>query len=86
VRHGCTQDLQFSPHTETCTSGGECGRGSKRSYRPAPTTTTTTTTTAAPRRSRRQGLFVEFIEFLIRSRLFNQKVMKSLLDNKELFQ
>ena len=68
VRHGCTRGLLFSQQTETCVPGVACG-------------TSTTTTAPAPtyntRPVKKQGLFVEFVEFLIRSRLFNDKVVKS---------
>jgi len=40
---------------------------------------------AEERKGGKQGLFVEFVEFLIKSRLFNEKVVKSLMENKELF-
>ena len=77
VRHGCTRGLLFSQQTETCVPGVACG-------------SSTTTTTPAPiyniRPGKKQGLFVEFVEFLIRSRLFNDRVVKSLMDNKEYFQ
>ena len=83
VRHGCRFGLVFSPETETCVPGARCKADSRVASR------TTTTTTRRPKKvagARKQGLFVEFVEFLIRSRLFNEKVVKSLLDNKELFQ
>ena len=76
VRHGCTRGLLFSQQTETCVPGVACGSS---------TTTTTPAPTYNTRPVKKQGLFVEFVEFLVRSRLFNDKVVKSLLDNKELF-
>ena len=33
----------------------------------------------------KQGLFVEFIQFLIRIGMFNEQVVRSMLSNKELF-
>lgn len=87
VRHGCRYGLVFSPETETCVPGARCSKAENNRV-PARTTSTRGTTRrpkqAAP--GKKQGLFVEFVEFLIRSRLFNEKVVKSLLDNKELFQ
>ena len=82
VRHGCRFGLVFSPETETCVPGARC----KADSRVARTTSTTTRRPKKVAGARKQGLFVEFVEFLIRSRLFNEKVVKSLLDNKELFQ
>ena len=82
VRHGCRYGLVFSPETETCVKGARCKSDLLRPR-------TSTSTTRRPKQAgggKRQGLFVEFVEFLIRSRLFNEKVVKSLLDNKELFQ
>jgi hypothetical protein len=76
VRHGCTRGLLFSQQTETCVPGVACGSS---------TTTTSPAPTYNNRPGKKQGLFVEFVEFLIRSRLFNDKVVKSLLDNKEFF-
>ena len=88
VRHGCRYGLVLSPETETCVPGAECTVDKAVQRRPK-----TTTTTRRPKKKavggvvgKKQGLFVEFVEFLIRSRLFNEKVVKSLLDNKELFQ
>jgi len=84
VRHGCRYGLVFSPETETCVPGARCqADNNNRVVR------TSTSTTRRPKQAgggKKQGLFVEFVEFLIRSRLFNEKVVKSLLDNKELFQ
>ena len=77
VRHGCTRGLLFSQQTETCVPGVACGSS---------TTTATPTPTYNTRPVKKQGLFVEFVEFLIRSRLFNDKVVKSLLNNKDIFQ
>ena len=85
VRHGCRYGLVFSPETETCVPGARCKVDTNH-----PATRTSTSTTRRPKQKagggKKQGLFVEFVEFLIRSRLFNEKVVKSLLDNKELFQ
>jgi len=33
----------------------------------------------------KQGLFVEFIQFLMRIGMFNEQVVRSMLSNKELF-
>ena len=33
----------------------------------------------------KQGLFVEFIQFLVRIGMFNEQVVMSMLSNKELF-
>ena len=33
----------------------------------------------------KQGLFVEFIQFLVRIGMFNEQVVRSMLSNKELF-
>ena len=33
----------------------------------------------------KQGLFVEFIQFLIKIGMFNEQVVMSMLSNKELF-
>merc|ERR1712181_47640 len=88
VRHGCRYGLVFSPETETCVPGARCKADLLR-----PRTSTSTTRRPKHKQAaggtggiKKQGLFVEFVEFLIRSRLFNEKVVKSLLDNKELFQ
>merc|ERR1719266_2950638 len=84
VRHGCRYGLVFSPETETCVPGARCKAEKKR----VQARTTTRGTTRRPKQApgKKQGLFVEFVEFLTRGRLFNEKVVKSLLDNKELFQ
>jgi hypothetical protein len=77
VRHGCTHGLVFSRLSETCVPGADCRGGKAKAAKPK---------LAQQQPAKKQGLFVEFIEFLIRSRLFNERVVKSLLDNKELFQ
>ena len=87
VRHGCRYGLVFSPETETCVPGARCKADNKSEVQ---VRSSTRATTRRPKQSahsgKKQGLFVEFVEFLIRSRLFNEKVVKSLLENKELFQ
>ena len=61
----------FEKATETCRrSHGDCSEAQDTTEKPS---------------DDKQGLFVEFIQFLIKIGMFNKNVVKSMLTNKEIF-
>jgi len=79
VRHGCEGGRVFNHQTETC-------QGSDVKTNPEKKTVKKTETDKHAKNSDdKQGLFVEFIQFLIKIGMFNKNVVMGMLTNKDLF-
>lgn len=98
VRHSCEEGRNFNKETETCDligdEGPRCGDhgdhgGTTRprpSVRPVTSAVSDNKEKQGPGMSKeKQGLFVEFIQFLIRIGMFNKNTVISMLNNKDLF-
>ena len=78
VRHGCGRGRVFEEQSETCQSSDEdCLEVNK--------VVESETEKPAKRSDDKEGLFVEFIQFLMKIGMFNKNVVHSMLSNKEIF-
>jgi len=92
IRHSCQGDRIFNQVTETCEySQGESCLQRDRQRDISQEKSDRRVKVEEPVRSKetggtdKQGLFVEFIQFLMRIGMFNEQVVRSMLSNKELF-
>ena len=68
----------FEKHTETCqSSDGDCQEVNS--------VVQNETEKPVKKSDDKQGLFVEFIQFLMKIGMFNKSVVKSMLSNKDIF-
>ena len=78
MRHGCGSERLFEEHTETCQSSDEdCDKDK--------ITNQSETEKPVKKSDDKQGLFVEFIQFLMKIGMFNKNIVQSMLSNKEIF-
>ena len=78
VRHGCGKGRVFEEETETCQSSDEDCVEVKIMVQ-------NETEKNVKKSDDKQGLFVEFIQFLMKIGMFNKNIVKSMLSNKEIF-
>ena len=78
VRHGCGRGRVFEEQSETCQSSDEDCVEVKLMVQ-------NETEKPVKKSDDKQGLFVEFIQFLMKIGMFNKNVVQSLLSNKEIF-
>ena len=78
ARHGCGRGRVFDQQTETCQRReGGCQEVEIVQH--------SQTDKPIEKSDDKQGLFVEFIQFLIKIGMFNKNVVMSMLSNKEIF-
>ena len=82
VRHGCGRGRGFDQNSQTCQgSHGHCSDDAQDNT----TEASDEKDTVENKSEDKQGLFVEFIQFLIKIGMFNKNIVKSMLSNKHIF-